>query len=59
MNVVSNDTQIIDGSLGVANRLRSVLEEKELIGNNKLEIEYYYSGRLAENKEKLNELLNK
>lgn len=57
--IFSNDTQIIDGSLGVANRLRSVLEEKELIGNNKLEIEYYYSGRLAENKEKLNELLNK
>jgi len=36
-----------------------VLQEDELLGNNKLEIEYYYSGRLAENKEELNELLNK
>lgn len=52
-------TQIIDGSKGVANRLKSVLEEKNILGNNELEIEYYYSGRLAENKEELNELLNK
>ena len=51
--------QIIDGSNGVANRLKNILEEKNLLGNNKLEIEYYYSGRLAENKEELNELLNK
>ena len=56
--IFPKDTQIIDGSLGVANRLRSVLEEKELLGDNKLEIEYYYSGRLAENKEELNELLS-
>jgi len=29
------------------------------MGNNQLEIEYYYSGRLAENKEELDKLLNK
>lgn len=57
--IFSKDTMIIDGSLGVANRLKNVLEEKELLGNNSLEIEYYYSGRLANNKEKLEELLNK
>lgn len=57
--IFSEETQIIDGSKGVANRLKNVLEENYLLGNNKLEIEYYYSGRLAENKEELNELLNK
>ena len=35
------------------------LEKNNLLGNNELEIEYYYSGRLAQNKEELNELLNK
>jgi len=57
--IFPKDIQIIDGSKGVANRLKNVLQEDELLGNNKLEIEYYYSGRLAENKEELNELLNK
>jgi len=57
--VFPKDTQIIDGSKGVANRLKNILEEKELMGNNQLEIEYYYSGRLAENKEELDKLLNK
>ena len=52
-------TQIIDGSKGVAKRLKNVLEENNLLGNNQLEIEYYYSGRLAENKKELNELLKK
>ena len=59
LEIFPQDTQIIDGSHGVAKRLKNVLEENELLGNNKLEIEYYYSGRLAENKEELNELLNK
>jgi len=57
--IFPESTQIIDGSKGVANRLNNVLEENNLLGNNKLEIEYYYSGRLAENKEELNELLNR
>jgi len=59
LKIFPEGTQIIDGSKGVANRLKNVLEENDLLGNNKLEIEYYYSGRLAENKEELNELLNK
>ncbi len=57
--VFPKEIQIIDGSKGVANRLKNILEENNLLGNNKLEIEYYYSGRLAENKEELNELLNR
>ena len=57
--IFPQNTQIIDGSQGVANRLKSVLEENDILGNNQLEIEYYYSGRLAENKEELEELLNK
>ena len=57
--VFSKNTKIIDGSTGVANRLKNILEEKELIGNNLLETEYYYSGRLAIDKEKLEELLRK
>ena len=57
--IFPKDTQIIDGSVGVANRLKNVLEENDLIGNNQLEIEYYYSGRLAENKKILDELLKK
>ena len=55
----SQNTQIIDGSVGVANRLRNVLQEKELLGDNNLEIEYYYSGRKAENVEELNDLLKR
>ena len=55
--IFPKDTQIIDGSIGVANRLKNVLEEKELLGNNDLEIEYYYSGKIVENKEELSNLL--
>ena len=55
--VFPKDTQIIDGSTGVANRLKNILEENNLLGNNELEIEYYYSGRLAENKEELDKLM--
>ena len=57
--IFPKDTQIIDGSLGVANRLKDILQKAEILGNNQLEIEYYYSGRLANNKEKLEKLLNK
>ena len=53
-----NNIQLIDGSIGVAKRLKNVLEEKGILGNGKLEIEYYYSGRIVENKEELNHLLN-
>ena len=53
----SKDIQLIDGSQGVANRLKYVLEENNLQGNNELSIEYYYSGKAVENKEELDELL--
>lgn len=57
--IFPKETQIIDGSAGVAKRLKNVLKENNLLGNNKLEIEYYYSGKLAKNKEELNSLINK
>lgn len=57
--IFPKEIQIIDGSIGVANRLKSVLKEKSIIGNNSLEVEYYYSGRLAENKKELSNLLNR
>lgn len=44
---------IIDGSIGVAKRLRETLENNQLLGNNKLEIEYYYSGRLVKEKSEI------
>ena len=55
--IFPKDTQIIDGSVGVANRLKSVLEEKELLGDKRQEVEYYYSGRLIKNNKELNKLL--
>lgn len=58
-DIFPKETQIIDGSIGVANRLKNVLEEQELIGDNKLEIEYYYSGKLVQNAKELNELLKR
>lgn len=48
--------QIIDGSVGVANRLKSVLQNKEAIGNNQLKITYYYSGKKVENSNELNKM---
>ena len=36
--IFPRETQIIDGSLGVANRLKNILEEQKLLGNNKLKI---------------------
>lgn len=58
-DIFPKETQIIDGSIGVANRLKNVLEEQGLIGDNKLEIEYYYSGKLVQNAKELNELLKR
>ena len=45
--IFPKETQIIDGSKGVAKRLKNVLEEENLLGKNKLEVEYYYSGRFV------------
>lgn len=48
-NVFFNDIEIIDGSMGVAKRVKDVLNKKEKLANNQLKIEYYYSGRKIEN----------
>lgn len=53
---------IIDGSIGVAERLKEVLEDNKILGNNNLEITFYYSGRKVKEKieiEKLRYLLQK
>lgn len=57
LKVFSKDTQIIDGSMGVANRIKSILEKENILGSNKLNIEYYYSGRVARDTKKIEELL--
>lgn len=57
--MVPQSISIIDGSKGVANRLKNILQENNLLGNNNLKIEYYYSGRKAENWTKLDNLLKK
>lgn len=59
LKIFPKGTQIIDGSTGVANRLKYILEKENILGNNKLNIEYYYSGRIVKNTEKLESLLNK
>ncbi len=56
-SIFPKDTKMIDGSLGVAKRLKNVLSEQNLLGNNQLEIEYYYSGKKVENEDELNNLL--
>lgn len=60
LQVFSNEIFIIDGSQGVANRLKDILENKNLLGSNKLQINYYNSGKIA-NKldiEKYNRIIN-
>ena len=47
------NTEIIDGSYGVANRLKNILQENDLLGTNNFEIDYYYSGRRVEDKKEL------
>ena len=56
--IFPKDVQIIDGSQGVANRLKYILEERNILGNNGLNIEYYYSGKRVEEQDELNKLLN-
>lgn len=58
-DIFPKEVQIIDGSFGVANRLKNILETRNLIGKKQFFIEYYYSGRLVENTEKLEALLKK
>ena len=55
--IFPKETKIIDGSLGVANRLKNVLKDNNMLANNTLKIEYYYSGKLVKDDKNLNELL--
>ena len=55
--VVPQSISIIDGSKGVANRLKNILQDNNLLGNNNLKIEYYYSGRKVEDITKLENML--
>lgn len=49
--------RILDGSKGTINRLATLLRENELLGNKeKLELEYYFSGRKVVDKEMLNKI---
>ena len=57
--VVPQNINIIDWSKGVANRLKDILQKNDLLGNNNLKIEYYYSGRKAEDFEKLEKILKR
>lgn len=57
--VVPQSISIRDGSKGVANRLKDILQKNNLLGNNNLKIEYYYSGRKAEDFEKLEKILKR
>ena len=57
--VVPQNINIIDGSNGVANRLKDILQKNDLLGNNNLKIEYYYSGRKVEDCEKLEKILKR
>lgn len=57
LKIFPKETQIIDGSAGVANRLKYMLEKEKILGNNNLNIEYYYSGRRVKDTKKLEKLL--
>ncbi len=58
--IFPSEVQIIDGSSGVANRLKDILEKTNMLGNNKLEITYYHSGILADQEsiKKYNRIIN-
>ena len=60
--ILPDNICIIDGSIGVADRLKEVLEENKILGDNKLEITFYYSGKKVKEEleiKKLKSLLNK
>ena len=49
---------IIDGSIGVAERLKEVLEDNKILGNNNLENAFYYSGRKVKEELEISKLKN-
>lgn len=56
--IFPKEIKIIDGSVGVANRLKNLLEEQNLLGENELEIEYYNSGELVQEYKKIKDIKN-
>ena len=49
--------RLLDGNKGTINRLSNLLRENDLLGNKeKLEVEYYFSGRKVEDEEMLNKI---
>ena len=49
--------RLLDGNKGTINRLVALLRENNLLGNKeKLQVEYYFSGRKVEDKEMLNKI---
>jgi len=54
--VFPEHVSIIDGNKGTINRLTSLLREKDLLGNEKMNVEYYYSGRLVNNEKELEKI---
>ena len=57
-SIFPKETQILDGSFGIAHQLRSRLEKQNLLGNQTLQIEYWNSGRKVTDTEKLSKLLH-
>lgn len=55
--IFNDNINILDGNEGIVNRLKNVLNEKEILGNvSNTNIEYYFSGRLVNNKENLKQI---
>lgn len=55
--IFNDNIDILDGNIGIVNRLKSVLGENELIGNQeKAIIEYYYSGKLVKERKELDKI---
>ena len=55
--VFPNKINILDGNIGIVNRLKSVLKENDLFGNiPNTKIDYYFSGRLVEDKDELEKI---
>ena len=55
--IFNNNINILDGNIGIINRLKSVLKDKELLGNvQETSIAYYYSGKLVNDKKELNKI---
>lgn len=55
--IFPNEINILDGNKGIVNRLKSILNENDLLGNEeKRNIEYYVSGRLVQDNNSLEKI---